>query len=116
MHQRRRIPALLLLAVYLPMLLLSSVHTHRHTHSEAETLIENCADCLQHHCNGHVSETDVRQHDCVLCKFLTCSYLSAKNNNSVNVATGDLTITNHYDSIYTPNTLGVISLRAPPFC
>ena len=64
----------LLLAVFLPILLLSSVHTHQSSVSSADT---ECTDCVHHSCHGHLSQTATWAHDCVLCQFLTLTMLTA---------------------------------------
>lgn len=71
---KRHIAAWLLLAVYVPMLLLSSLHVHEGgiSHSEVE-----CSDCVHHSCHGHLTQTATWVHDCVLCEFLTLTMLTA---------------------------------------
>ena len=71
---RRHMTSWLLLAVFLPMLVLSSIHTHESSTSAAET---ECADCVHHSCHGHLSQTAAWAHDCVLCQFLTLTMLTA---------------------------------------
>lgn len=63
-----------LLAVLLPMLLLSSLHIHP---QQPSTVSEECADCVQHHCSGHITQQVQTLHDCVLCQFLSLSMVMA---------------------------------------
>ena len=70
---RRHIASWLLLAVFVPMLLLSSVHIHE----TGETIATECADCVHHSCHGHMTATPHWAHDCVLCQFLTLTMLAA---------------------------------------
>ena len=65
----------LLLAAFLPMLLLSSLHTH----SEEEYWHEEGCDACVHHqpCAGHLNDGTISLHDCVLCQFLSLPYLTA---------------------------------------
>ena len=56
------------------MLLLSSLHVHEESRTEIET---TCADCVHHSCHGHLSQTAIWAHDCVLCQFLTLTMLTA---------------------------------------
>ena len=70
---KRHIAAWVLLAVYLPMLLISSLHVHE-TAEYGET---TCAECVHHQCHGHLSQLSDGMHQCVLCQILTLSYLSA---------------------------------------
>ena len=64
---RRQISAFFLLAVFLPMLALSSLHIH-----EAPQAIDTeCSDCVHHNCHGHLTAIATWAHECVLCQFLT---------------------------------------------
>ena len=70
---KRQIASWLLLAVFLPMLLLSSLHIHEdHLSSTAE-----CAECVAHHCHGHIGQTSASPDSCVLCQFLSLTFESA---------------------------------------
>jgi hypothetical protein len=70
---KRHIASWLLLAVFVPMLLLSSVHIHE----TGETIETECADCVHHSCHGHLTAAATWAHDCVLCQFLTLPMLAA---------------------------------------
>ena len=63
-----------LLAVFLPMLLLSSLHVHPEAHLEEE----GCKECVHHvpHA-GHFTSGTTCGFDCVLCQFLTLPFLLA---------------------------------------
>ena len=66
-NNRRRIASILLLAVFLSMLLFSSLHIH-----PDQTLTQDeCTDCVAHHCGGHIGQQTLSFDDCVLCQFLT---------------------------------------------
>lgn len=101
----------MLLAVYLPMLLLSSLHVHE-TAEYGETA---CAECVHHQCHGHLSQLSDGMHQCVLCQILTLTYIAA--------ATGALLcLQSKHGILYAQlrqrlclTSLGVVSLRAPPF-
>ena len=70
---RRHIASLVLLAVFLPMLILSSVHVH-----EVPASVDyECSGCVQHHCHGHIAESAASIHACVLCQFVSLPYLIA---------------------------------------
>ena len=71
---KRHIASWMLLAVFVPMLVLSSLHVHKASSSLAET---ECSDCVHHNCHGHLSQTATAIHDCVLCQFLTLRMLAA---------------------------------------
>ena len=68
MKTKRQIASRVLLAVLLPMLLISSLHIHPLPASAPDA---ECADCIQHHCEGHIGQQVQVTHDCVLCQFLT---------------------------------------------
>ena len=71
--KKQQIASWLLLAVFVPMLLLSSVHIHE----TGETIATECVDCEHHSCHGHMTVTPHWAHDCVLCQFLTLPMLAA---------------------------------------
>lgn len=62
----RHIASIVLLATYLPMVVLSSVHVHHDTIDEHD-------DCGQ--CVGHVEVAHHHDHDCLYCHFLVNDYL-----------------------------------------
>ena len=70
---KRHIASWMLLAVFLPMLMLSSLHFHEVT----QTIETECADCVHHSCHGHMTATSAWSHDCVLCQFVTLTMLTA---------------------------------------
>lgn len=70
---KRHIASWVLLAVFVPMLVMSSLHVH-----VADGPVHSyCNECVQHHCQGHVAAQGVAMHACVLCQFLTFSFLPA---------------------------------------
>lgn len=34
-------------------------------------------ECVAHHCHGHIGQTDASLDDCVLCQFLTLTFVGA---------------------------------------
>ncbi|MBR1499631.1 MAG: hypothetical protein IJ615_08420 [Bacteroidaceae bacterium] len=70
---KRHIAAWLLLAVYLPMLLLSSLHTHEASQETEQA----CTECVHHQCQGHLVQLSDGMHQCVLCQILTLTYITA---------------------------------------
>jgi hypothetical protein len=68
-----RLSAWLLLSVFVPMLLLSSLHIH-----EEAPVGNGCAECVNHipH-HGHLSLDTIHLNDCVLCQFATLPFLMA---------------------------------------
>ena len=73
MTMKRHIASWVLLAVYVPMLVFSSLHIHE-SHYSADAA---CAECVAHHCHGHIGQTDVSSDDCVLCQFLSLTFVAA---------------------------------------
>ena len=63
-----------LLAVFLPMLVLSSLHVHPEAHLE-EGYCKECVHHLPH--AGHFGSQTTCSFDCVLCQFLTLPFLMA---------------------------------------
>ena len=70
---KRHIASWMLLAVYVPMLVFSSLHIHE-SHASTDT---ECAECVAHQCHGHIAQTDVSPDDCVLCQFLSLTFTAA---------------------------------------
>jgi len=61
--------AWVLLSVFIPMVLLSSLHVHPERLSDIE-----CIECIEHMMhNGHIV-TDQASVDCPLCAFQSCAY------------------------------------------
>ena len=108
---KRQIAAWLLLAVYVPMLALASLHVHGA--SEGYTAIE-CDECVQHQCHGHLIQLSGLSHVCVLCQFLTLPLVVVA---AATVLLYNLQccapIREHYAGILSA-LVGVVGLRAPP--
>lgn len=71
--KKRHLAAWLLLAVYVPMLILSSMHVH----GNVATGELACDECVQHQCHGHLMQFSGDFHQCVICQILTLSYVAA---------------------------------------
>ena len=107
---KRHIASWVLLAVFVPMLLLSSVHIHE----TGKSIGHECSECVQHHCHGHLGELTSTTHACVLCQFLTLSFVATAVIafvlfNKVN----NIHFAKRQDSICL-DTYGIPTLRAPP--
>ncbi|MCR4583362.1 MAG: hypothetical protein K5764_07390 [Prevotella sp.] len=72
-NTKRHIASWILLAVFVPMLILSSVHVHHY----AELAEDSCMECVQHHCHGHLGQDTTSIHSCVLCQFLSLTFVAA---------------------------------------
>lgn len=110
--QRRQIIARWLLAVFLPMLVFSSLHIH----SGQSTVADECTKCMTHQSHdGHFRTAHVTMHDCVLCQMLSLPIVVA----AVAVLTLYLQVLYafRYDSEQMLVTWpkGFHPLRAPPF-
>ena len=108
---KRIMASWVLLAVFVPMVLLSSFHVH-----ESNNLFDdNCNECVQHHCNGHLGELTTTIHACVICQFQTFSFVAAAIFAVVlfsNVSKNHIVRLQsevHFD------VCGIPTLRAPPF-
>ena len=69
---KRHFASWVLLAVFVPMLLFSSLHIHE---SAVEEI--SCTDCVHHVCHGHIAQQAAHLHECVLCQFLTLTFVAA---------------------------------------
>ncbi|MBR6287622.1 MAG: hypothetical protein IKR18_11725 [Bacteroidaceae bacterium] len=71
---RRQHISRLLLAVYLTILSASFFHVHEHGSAEPV-----CQDCLSHvHHDGHLSAATMSVGECLICSFLSTTYLSVQ--------------------------------------
>lgn len=73
LDNRRHIASWLLLAVFVPMLILSSLHVHERSVAAPE---KECVDCVHHSCHGHLAQMASWTHDCVLCQFLSLTFVA----------------------------------------
>ena len=103
----------MLLAVYLPMLLLASIHVHD---VEVAVVEQECTDCVHHNCHGHLMASAFSMHECVLCQFLSLTFTAAS-------AAAVVFFCRIFSVRYawTQNAVcmpdfGVPGLRAPPVC
>jgi len=109
---RRYYSSLVLLAVFLPILVLSSFHVHPEAHLDGN----HCEECLHHipH-SGHFSSLSVCSFDCVLCQFLTLPFLVG----ALVVLTTPLFCSTFSFCLVCQHAVsdveGCIRLRAPPF-
>lgn len=69
---RTRLFAWILLSVFVPMMVMLSLH-HHEAHHDHETACVECAHHLPH--AGHLSSEQETFHDCVLCQFYGVPYL-----------------------------------------
>lgn len=108
---RRRISAWVLLAIFVPILIVSSLHIHQ----SGTTVDDSSIECVHNHCGGHLNQQTVSLHDCVLCQFLTLPLLLAsvislfllgdkRRKVKADVWQGNVCVAH----------LGIVGLRSPP--
>ena len=72
---KRKLSAWMLLSVFVPMLLLSSLHVHQAADVPAAA---GCADCANHIAHGgHFSLQTIHAASCVLCQFASLPFVAA---------------------------------------
>lgn len=111
LHIKRHISVWVLLAVFVPMLILSSLHVH-HGSLMAD---EECAECVHHHCDGHITQGDNAIHHCVLCQFLSITFYAAAIAAVLFYSNTVKTTYARQQSNVSLACRGFVSLRAPPF-
>lgn len=106
---RRRLSAWMLLSVFLPMLLLSSLHRH------AERGVGVCTECVQHQPHaGHLTQAMGGMGDCLLCHFLSLSYLPLA---VCTLVLAGVPLTNFFRRLRVlipQRFVGPVTLRGPP--
>ena len=107
---KRHIASWVLLAVYLPMLLVSSLHIH----GTADAHETECAECVQHQCHGHLSQLSDGMHQCVLCQILTLTYVATAAGALLCYQPRRKVVYARYRQTPCLTYTGFISLRAPP--
>lgn len=92
------------------MLALSSLHIHE----DDATSVTECADCVHHSCHGHLTQMATWTHDCVLCQFLTLTFVATT---AVTLLIINKVISSRIDAqwrnVCTAYS-GILGLRAPP--
>ena len=101
----RHIASIVLLATYLPMIALSSLHVH---HEDVDVHDE----CLQ--CVGHIEAAHHHDHDCLFCNFLAHSYLAEDGGQTAFFLPAVERISLPTQAIAKQLHHGVAQLRAPP--
>ena len=110
--RRRSFIGQFLLALYLTILAVGAFHVHEHG---GEGFV--CQDCVSHvRHGGHIVEASVSLGDCVLCSFLSVSYLVAEV-----IAFATVALVLHRDFVEPTacvvwRTERTILLRGPPVC
>ena len=92
------------------MLLLSSLHIHKEGAAEDE-----CAECVQHHCSGHIAQDAGTVHHCVLCQYLSVTFCAATFVAVVFYGQQKKTTYAREQSRLCVAHRGFVCLRGPPF-
>lgn len=109
-NRKRHIASWLLLAVFVPMLILSSLHVHE----QVQNNIVDCKECVEHHCHGHLTQLSMSMDECVLCQFLMLTFLAEA---ALAVVFYNKSFVFHFaqpQSDVRLEALGIPTLRAPP--
>jgi len=109
LKQKTYLKAWALLLVFVPMLLVSSLHIH----DEEQTVKHDCKECVSHNCAGHLLPQGDSMHTCVLCQFLTMSFLTAVGISAFSASITKILYTDRQNSL----VLDVYNLpipRGPP--
>ena len=109
---KRQTTARMLLAVFVPMLLLTSLHTHH----EARTTGDDCYQCAHHQPHsGHLSAVQSVVHDCLLCQLASVPYISATVLLLVLPVRAVVRTLSRDDADFSRCVYGTKQSRAPPF-
>ena len=101
----RHIASIVLLATYLPMVVLSSVHVHHDT-------IDAKDECSQ--CAGHIEKAHHHEHDCLYCHLLNMEYEGeAGEMRAATLPAAENMVSATCEGVET-HVYGVALLRAPP--
>ena len=77
-------------------------------------MVTECADCVHHSCHGHLTHTALWTHDCVLCQFLTLTFV-ALGTISLFIINKVLSVRiNAQQRMVCVAYRGIVGLRAPP--
>ncbi|MBR4645431.1 MAG: hypothetical protein IKO73_09860 [Bacteroidaceae bacterium] len=110
LERKRYIASWILLVVFLPTLLLSSLHIHY----ESETYEESCTECVHHQCHGHLSQLSDSMHHCVLCQFLTLTFVAGAVGAVIYFSFVCATLHAQPLACYIKGSCGNIVTRGPP--
>lgn len=108
--RKRQVFGYLLLAVYLFILSISICHVH----SEQKQICNDCISHVKH--NGHYIDISHSVDKCILCAFISTSYIATKLLTLFSVSTIISNIKTLYLLDIVSKTSRVANLRAPPVC
>ncbi|MBR1799776.1 MAG: hypothetical protein IJ761_07800 [Bacteroidales bacterium] len=113
MRLHKRIAPLVLLAAYLPLLIVLSLHTH---HESAPTT-QTCIDCAHHVSHSkHMQEASATTHLCVVCQIISSlHYFAPQDTDIINVEQCH-TIEMQQKTAVVVEARLYSRFRAPPIC
>ena len=111
-NKRRVFASRVLLAVFLPMLLVSFFHIH-----DYQSNTENeCVQCVNHQPHsGHFTTTHMGVHDCVICQMCHLAFGAATVLATVHILTLTLCVLTDRSSLLPIGSIAYKSTRAPPY-
>ena len=111
--RREQLFALVILSVYMPMVLLASLHVHS---LNENIVIFDCHEChTDVHHSGHITSSPQHHDDCLLCRFLTTQVDKSKDIVCFTFKQTVSKIELHQAASPIPSIVAHPSLRAPPF-
>lgn len=111
-NERRTIAARILLWVFVPMLLLSSVHVHR----PAVSTVTECYACVHHiRHDAHLTNINTQWKTCVLCQFISLPFVGGESITVSRVYSAFHLVLAFVQPIPPAAFCGLQSARAPPF-
>ena len=109
---KRKVSAWILLSVFIPMLIASSLHVHG-VESSTYPICHECISHIPH--SGHLLADHMGLHSCVLCQFLSIAFLAASAI-TFSIISSFLFERNSFIPPFSQSFLGDnTSRRAPPF-
>lgn len=108
---KRTRSAWLLLSVFVSMMMLSALHRHE----TAPVVTPTCADCAHHVHHGHLTTGSVSMHECLLCQFISFSYVAATTL-AIALPSASITASLFSQTAFCCQQVGSYrSTRAPPY-
>lgn len=93
------------------MLVFSSLHVHE---DSAAAAVTECADCVHHNCHGHLTQMVTWTNDCVLCQFISITFVATAAVTLLNI---NKVVSSKIDAQRRNVCVaysGIVGLRAPP--
>ena len=109
---KRQVYAWLLLSVFVPMIALSALHVHEVGCDDTTV----CSACINHQAHaGHLTAGIDNIHDCVLCQFLSLSFVAATTVLTVMLSINRRSLVTERESLFASASNTLHGTRAPPY-